>query len=95
MKMLRRLLKFMKSIIGFLFRRKKIPTTEPEPKKKPPRKWWEFPYRLVNTSRGGLNMPKKQPCPEHHGLKKRTKKTLAGAFYWCNRCDGEFFVRHP
>jgi len=40
----------------------------------------------------GPNMPKYQPCPEcHHGC-KRDRKTMAGAFYKCNRCDSEFLV---
>ena len=38
------------------------------------------------------NMPKYQPCPNGHGSKKRTEKTLGGANYHCNKC-GDFFVR--
>ena len=38
------------------------------------------------------NMPKYQPCPNRHGSKKRTEKTLGGAHYYCNKC-GDFFVR--
>ena len=37
------------------------------------------------------NMPKAQPCPRGHGWKKRTRKTLGGADYLCNKC-GAFFV---
>lgn len=44
-------------------------------------------------TRGGLNMPKLQPCPECHGQRKRLRKTLGGAFYYCSRCHISFFVR--
>lgn len=49
--------------------------------------------RLVSTSRGGLNMPKKQPCPMGHGWKKRDSKTMGGAHCWCNTCQHHFFVK--
>ncbi|KKM97013.1 hypothetical protein LCGC14_1172470, partial [marine sediment metagenome] len=45
--------------------------------------------------RGEPNMPKRQPCPECGGWKKRDRKTKAGAFYNCRPCDVEFFVVHP
>lgn len=38
------------------------------------------------------NMPRFQPCPQGHGLKKRKKKTLGGAYYGCGIC-GNFFVK--
>jgi hypothetical protein len=40
----------------------------------------------------GPNMPKYQPCPRGHGLKKRKRRTLGGAYYHCEKC-GDFFVR--
>jgi len=43
---------------------------------------------------GGPNMPKRQPCPECAGWRKRARKTVAGAFYKCTRCPEEFFVVH-
>lgn len=65
---------------------------QPLPEKKPPRKWWEFPVRLVRTSRGGPNMPKYQPCPECRQGSKRHYKTHGGAYYLCGK-HGEFFVK--
>lgn len=38
------------------------------------------------------NMPKRQPCPNGHGWKRRISKTLGGARYKCNKCR-VFFVR--
>ena len=49
--------------------------------------------RLVKTSRGGLNMPRHQPCPQCGAGAKRQEKTLGGARYWCRRCGVGFFVR--
>ena len=51
--------------------------------------------RYISTSRGGPNIPKRQPCPMEHGWKKRDSKTVGGAYYWCNRCQHHFFVRAP
>lgn len=49
---------------------------------------------LVNTSRGGPNMPKYQLCS--NGCcslpSRRVRKTLGGATYHCRR-HGDFFVR--
>jgi hypothetical protein len=42
--------------------------------------------------RGGPNMPRKQRCPECRRLSKRERKTVAGAFYSCNRCKMTFLV---
>ncbi len=39
-----------------------------------------------------LCMPKRQPCPECHGWRKRERKTVAGAFYNCTHCKNIFFV---
>ena len=52
-------------------------------------------YTAINTSRGGHNMPRFQPCPLDHGQKKRAGKTMGGALYYCNKCDTNFFVSHP
>jgi len=49
-------------------------------------------YRMVRTSRGGINMPKRQPCPVCSSNSKRTGKTLGGANYRCSK-HGFFFVR--
>lgn len=56
-------------------------------------KWFKSIFRMVNTSHGGHNMPKFQPCPEGHGQKKRANKTIGGADYWCDICQCHFFVR--
>jgi hypothetical protein len=48
--------------------------------------------RLVDTKQPGPNMPKRQPCPNGHGWKRRIYKTLSGAYYHCGLC-GDFFVR--
>lgn len=51
----------------------------------------------VDTSKGEHNMPKYQPCPKGHGLKKIEDKAIVGgvpgALYYCNQCKGRFFVR--
>ncbi len=70
-----------------LFKRSKKPTI---PGRKP-RRWWEFPYRIYNTSRGGLNMPRYQPCPECRAGAKRQFKTEFGANYLC-KCGDSFVV---
>lgn len=61
--------------------------------KKTPKKQ-EPMYRVVGTSRGGPNMPKRQPCPKCGKWSKRGAKTLGGAYYSCST-HGEFFVRAP
>ena len=65
---------------------------KPEKKKRPA-------YRVANTSRGGPNMPKYQPCPERgkgghvcgKGA-KRISKTMGGANYQHGNHQS-FFVR--
>ena len=73
---------------------------KPEPKKElpPPKKTWldriqeKFPtFRYVSTQRGGLNMPKRRPCPVCGKWSKRRNKTLGGADYHCPS-HGLFFV---
>jgi len=53
--------------------------------------------RSVDTSKHEHNMPKYQPCPKGHGLKKIREKAIVGgvpgALYYCNICKIEFFVR--
>jgi hypothetical protein len=43
------------------------------------------------------NMPRYQPCPKGHGMKKIVEKAIVGgipgALYYCNKCKNEFFVR--
>jgi len=74
-----------------LFRRSTPPTPPPRFPSPP-----ESPeYKTISTGHGGPNMPKKQPCPRGHGLKKRARKTMGGAFYFCNVCPVEFVVVHP
>ncbi len=70
-----------------LFKRSKKPTI---PGRKP-RRWWEFPYRIYNTSRGGFNMPKFQNCPDCKAGAKRLVKNVLGAVYKC-RCGRSFAV---
>ena len=53
--------------------------------------------RPVDTRKGEHNMPKYQPCPFGHGLKKIEEKAIVGgvpgALYYCNKCKDRFFVR--
>ncbi len=63
-------------------------------KKAPPRKWWEFPFRIIKTGIGGINMPKRQTCPGCGALAKRKEKTRTGAIYSC-RCKTTFSVAAP
>jgi hypothetical protein len=49
-------------------------------------------YRVARTSRGGINMPKRQRCPVCSSSSKREDKTLGGANYRCSK-HGNFFVR--
>ncbi len=80
----------------FFTRKKKeqpAPAEVPE-KKRPPRKWWEFPFRIIDTSKGGPDMPKRQRCPQCRAFAKRHHKTLTGAEYHC-RCGESFLVLHP
>ena len=53
--------------------------------------------RPVDTSKHEHNMPKYQPCPKGHGLKKIEDKAIVGgvpgALYYCNQCKSSFFVR--
>ena len=53
--------------------------------------------KAINTRQGGPNMPKYQPCPKRHGMKKREDKAVVGgipgALYYCNQCKDSFFVR--
>lgn len=48
--------------------------------------------KTVKTSRGGLNMPKRQPCPSCRANSVRGEKLTGGANYRC-RTHGEFFVK--
>ena len=78
-----------------LFRKRKLAVTEADlelPKVKPPRKWWQFPVRLIKTKRPGPNMPKYYFCPQCRARSKRLDKTMGGANYFC-RNHGRFFVR--
>lgn len=83
--------------IGFfrhLFKREPV-----KPPTRPPKTWLErmqekFPgFRFIQTSRGGLNMPKYQYCPQCHGGARREAKTVGGANYRCRKCGFPFFVR--
>ena len=73
-----------------LFKRVRKHEPLPQPKRKP-RKWWEFPFRRINTSLGFLNMPRYQPCPACAAGAKRQFKTEVGASYLC-RCKNRFVV---
>jgi len=48
----------------------------------------------VDTSKGGPNMPKYQPCHLCSRGAKRSRKTMGGAQYRCP-VHGEFFIRAP
>jgi len=74
--------------------------TEPQESKRPPRKWWEFPFRFVRVSHYGPNMPKRQTCKKCGSQARRFSKELPqngvaiiGANYRC-RCGNRFFVAH-
>ena len=72
-----------------------VKTEEKPEKERPKRKWWQFPFRVISTDMGGLNMPKKQPCPIHGGQRKRENKSITGAWYYCGTCREKFLVLHP
>lgn len=79
-----------------LLHAKITPTPGPE---EPKRKTWldrfkeKFPgAHFVNTSLGGLNRPKYQPCPQCHVGSKRIEKTVGGARYQCQK-HGAFLIR--
>lgn len=80
--------KLLKKLFKHSKKQKPLPQSAPERK---PRRWGEFLFRTVNTSRGGLNMPKSQPCPECRAGAKRQFKTEVGANYLC-RCGRSFAV---
>jgi len=48
--------------------------------------------RIILTSQGGPNMPKRQPCPQCGKWVKRGKKTESGAYYFHKKCDCGWFV---
>ena len=60
-------------------------------KPKTPTEWWQFPFRIVSTHRGGPNMPKYQRCPDCGGGAKRKEKTVGGAIY--QHCGTRWLVR--
>jgi len=78
-----------KKLLGKIFKRLRKQKPTPEHK---PRSWGESPFSLINTSLGGLNMPKYQPCPKCRAGAKRRFKTDFGASYLC-RCGNSFVVR--
>lgn len=93
---IKRLIQVVWHFLRNLFTREaKVPT------EKPGKTWLDkmrerfATFRFVDTSLGGLNMPKFQPCPEGHGQKKRDSKAAGGAYYWCNTCQHHFFMLHP
>ena len=89
---LKRMLTNIKRFLRNLFRR------QPTRKEFKIQSKWErltgLVERFIRTSRGGLNMPKYQPCPECHATSRRESKTLGGANYHC-RTHRQFFVKHP
>lgn len=88
----------IKNLLLRFLRKKEAQRVEYEIPKEPQRirrEKKEQELRYVRTNRGGLNMPKYQPCPKNHGWKKQRHKTLGGAVYWCNLCQDEFFVVYP
>ena len=51
-------------------------------------------YTLISQrTRGGPNMPKKQPCPKCRRQCRRGVKTKDGANYYCKKCNYHFSVR--
>lgn len=65
---------------------------------RPKKTWWDklkakLPSaRWIMTPRGGINMPKYQPCPECGKGSRRNRKVETGAIYSC--CNhGEFLVK--
>jgi len=73
------------SKIGKFFKRLLVPVPVKESKVEPERKPIKEKHqaRLIRTSRGGLDMPRYQPCPECGKGSKRQVKTLSGAKYRC------------
>ena len=63
-------------------------------------RWWQKILRrspnarIINTSRGGPNMPKYQRCPDCGANVKRHHKTHEGAVYIC-RCGMRNYITSP
>jgi len=81
-----------KERIKRLFKKRVSTVSKVETAKPQPRKWWQFPVRVIGTRRFGPNMPKTQPCPTCHAAAKRGAKTAGEAKYGF-RCGEVFFVR--
>ena len=106
MPLLNALLKYWKrawSMLSKLLRRSRGgDSVEPEPaphvdkalERKLARQIQRGAAKAVDTCQGGPNIPRYQFCPRGHGSKKRTRKTMGGAYYGCKKC-GDFFVRAP
>jgi len=86
------IVRMLKRLLG---KNSEVPQSIPAPIVEEKRK--EAKYRVIKTSRGGPNMPKRQPCPECRGWRRRQEKTTGGAWYRCSRCDVRLFevCLHP
>ena len=71
------------------------PAPPPEEQRWLSRKLFKRFGRFFDPSRGGLNMPKHQRCPDCSRRSKRKDKTMNGANYWCPGCHQSFFVMRP
>ena len=85
----------VRRLVKRMFPGQKVEEPAPAPpaaEEKKPGKKKGLLHRTVNTSRGGPNMPKYQPCPDCGKWSKRESKTMGGAYYRCVN-HGQFFVR--
>lgn len=82
---------FFRKLIGRPVQELDLTKTSMFEKVKPGRKWYDFPFKKIVTSRGLLNMPKRQPCPRCRHMCKRSRKMASGARYTC-AVHGVFFV---
>ena len=57
---------------------------------------WEVERHYINTSKGGPNAPKKQPCGECGSWIKRARKLVNKrvqiALYHCSRCKTDYIL---
>ena len=88
-----KLWEWIRDMLDRLFRRKRHTATESLECKEHRHDREHDLGSAMTTTRGRLNMPKRQPCPLCRASVKRKRKTWAGAHYYCNKCKNGLFVR--
>jgi len=94
MEILRRVWRMLRGFKGYLKHLFGI-DVDKEPQvsetKEPRSKWWErwklAGFKKYDHHHSGPNAPKRQPCMECHGWRKRTRRGVRAASYHCSRCD--------